>query len=396
MGTADTPRPWMERVGTWSWRFVGICAALVIVALGASRLRVVLVALFLGLVLTAVLRPPVEFLRRRLPAPLAVALSLFAGLVLVLALFGVAVLGISSQWDLVVRGTGEGIADLVHALRDGGFPITVTDQDIEGWTVAALAWLRANSWGLAGFAATQVGTVAVVGMVIAFGVFTAVCLLVGGNGMWSWFLDQVPLRSRGRWDVAGHAVWSFFGGYTRGAFSIAAMVGVIAWVVLVVLGVPLAAPLAILVFIGSFIPLIGAPAAMSLAILVALASNGIWSAVIVGVAIALVGQVEGNILEPLVMGRHVHLHPFVVGTAVTVGTVLGGLIGALVAVPVVGVAWYVFVALRDHPRSVATGVSGTTPAGGAAGEAGGAGTVDAGLPEEAPGTGPGASGAAQS
>ncbi|MDN6565562.1 MAG: AI-2E family transporter [Actinomyces sp.] len=342
----------MERIGTWSWRFVGICAALVILALGASRLRVVLVAAFLGLVLTAVLRPMVEFLRRHLPAPIAVALSLLTGALLVLALFCIAVVGISSQRDLVVRGTGEGIADLLRALREGGLPLTIADEDIEGWTVAGLAWLRANSWGLAGFAATQVGTVAVFGMVIAFGVFTSVCLLVGGDRMWSWFLDQVPLRTRRSWDVAGHAAWSFFGGYTRGAFSVAGMVGIIAWVVLRLLGVPLSTPLAILVFLGSFIPLIGAPAAMSLAILVALASNGVWSAVIVGVAIALVGQVEGNILEPLVMGRHAHLHPFAVGAAVTVGTVLGGLIGALVAVPVVGVSWYVFDALRGRDRAL--------------------------------------------
>ena len=343
------PPSWSQRAGAWSWRFLGICLAVGVIGVVADRLKVFLVAVFLGLVLTAVLRPVVRRLRGRLPVVLAVGLSLFMGALVCGALVMVVVIGISSQWEVVVRGAGEGIVDILHALRQGGVLDSVEESDVEEWTALAVSWLRANAWGLAGFAATRAGSVAVVGMVLAFAIFTSVCLLTGGDTMWSWFLAQLPSGTRDRWDAAGRAGWSFFGGYTRGAFLVATSVGLLAFVLLLVLRVPLAVPLGVLVFIGSFIPLIGAPLAMSVAILVALATNGLWSAVFVGVAIALVGQVEGNVLEPLVMGRHAHLHPFVVGAAVTIGTLVAGLVGALVAVPVTGVVWRVFDALRDPP-----------------------------------------------
>jgi predicted PurR-regulated permease PerM len=136
----------------------------------------------------------------------------------------------------------------------------------------------------------------------------------------------------------------------RGAVLTALCVGVLGFLVLLVLGVPLAVPLAVLIFIGAFIPLIGAPGAMIVAMLVALAVNGPGNAVLVGVGIALVGQVEGHVLHPLVMGRHVRLHPFVVGVGVSAGTVLGGLIGAIVAIPALGVGWAVFQSLRIPPE----------------------------------------------
>ena len=109
---------------------------------------------------------------------------------------------------------------------------------------------------------------------------------------------------------------------------------------------PLAAPLAVLVFIGAFIPLVGAPAAMVIAMLVALAANGLWNAVAVGVVIALIGQFEGHVLQPLVMGKQVSLHPVVVALAVTAGTLVAGILGAVIAVPVIAVVWAVFSLLR--------------------------------------------------
>lgn len=109
---------------------------------------------------------------------------------------------------------------------------------------------------------------------------------------------------------------------------------------------PLAAPLAVLVFIGAFIPLFGAPAAMVIAAVVALAANGWLAAVIVTIGIAGIGQFEGHVLQPIVMGRQVSLSPLVVALGVTSGTVLGGLFGAVVAIPVIAVTWTVYSRLR--------------------------------------------------
>jgi len=102
----------------------------------------------------------------------------------------------------------------------------------------------------------------------------------------------------------------------------------------------------VLVFIGAFIPLIGAPLAMVIAMVVALAANGIWNAVAVGVCIALIGQFEGHVLQPLVMGKQVSLHPVVVALVVTAGTLVAGILGAVIAVPLVAVSWSVFSLLR--------------------------------------------------
>ncbi len=122
--------------------------------------------------------------------------------------------------------------------------------------------------------------------------------------------------------------------------------GILAGIFLGILGVPLAAPLAVLVFIGAFIPIIGAPLAMIIAAIVALAAKGLWIALAVTIGIALIGQFEGHILQPLVMGKQVSLHPVVVAIAVTAGTLLAGILGAVVSVPLVAVAWSVFSHLR--------------------------------------------------
>ena len=109
---------------------------------------------------------------------------------------------------------------------------------------------------------------------------------------------------------------------------------------------PLAAPLAVLVFVGAFIPLIGAPLAMVIAMVVALAANGFLNALLVGVGIALIGQFEGHVLTPLVMGKQVSLHPVAVALSVTAGTLIAGILGAVISVPLVAVAWAVFARLR--------------------------------------------------
>src|SRR3712207_2373380 len=156
--------------------------------------------------------------------------------------------------------------------------------------------------------------------------------------MWVWFLNQLPARTRETWQTAAGAGWHTFSGYTRGTVIIALTDGLLAFVVLLLLKVPLAAPLAVLVLIGAFIPLIGAPLAMIIAMVVALAAKGPLSALLVGVAIAAIGQFEGHILQPLVMGRQVSLHPVVIALVVTGGTITAGVLGAVISVPPVPVA----------------------------------------------------------
>lgn len=169
--------------------------------------------------------------------------------------------------------------------------------------------------------------------------------------MWRWFLDVTPARRREPIHRAALAGWDTFSGYARGTMIVAATDGLLAGIFLQILGVPVAPALGVLVFIGAFIPLIGAPAAMIIAMIVAAASGGLMQAAIVGLGIAGIGQLEGHVLQPLIMGKQVSLHPVVVGVGVTVGTLTAGLLGAVIAIPIIGVIWSVFSELyeRDAP-----------------------------------------------
>ena len=160
----------------------------------------------------------------------------------------------------------------------------------------------------------------------------------------------VPLAQasgdRHRWDGAARAGWATFAGYTRGVVIIAATNAALVCVALLLLRVPLALPLALLVFFAAFIPLIGSPIALAVATLVALAGRGPLIAVLVLVLIVVIGQIEGNLLHPMVMSRAVNLHPLAVALTVASGTVLAGVIGAVVAVPLVAVAWTIWTDLQ--------------------------------------------------
>ena len=169
--------------------------------------------------------------------------------------------------------------------------------------------------------------------------------------MWRWFLDELPARHREAVHRAAGAGWYSFSGYARGTVLVALTDGIMAGVFLQIVGVPLAAPLAVLVFIGAFIPIIGAPTAMVIAMVVALASRGPVMMLVVCLGVAGIGQIEGHILQPLIMGRQVSLHPVVVIMGVAVGTFAAGLLGAIIAVPLIGVVWSVYSELhvKDSP-----------------------------------------------
>jgi predicted PurR-regulated permease PerM len=129
------------------------------------------------------------------------------------------------------------------------------------------------------------------------------------------------------------------GGYVRGTAIIALVDSVFIGIALLILGVPLALPLAVIVFVGSFVPLVGATAAGALAALVALVANGPFVALMVILAVVVVNQLEGNFLQPVVMGRSLSIHPLVILLALTAGTILAGIVGAILSVPVAAVAW---------------------------------------------------------
>ncbi len=342
----DTTPGWLRTMAGWSWRVLVVILAVALVFWATSKVLLLFVALFLAMVFTSVLRPIVEVLSRAMPRALATALSLVLGFLVIAGLLTYIGFSVAGQWRSLGEQFNEGIGALLDLIKSSPLHVTITSQDVQGWLAQAQVWVSHNSGTIASQALTGAGSVIEVLTTLALAIFCTVFFLTRGREMWVWFLNQIPGQMRETWHTGGGAAWETFAGYTRGIFIVAASDGALAAIALLVLGVPLAAPLAVVVFLGAFVPLVGAPLAMAVAVIVALAANGVVNAILVGVAIALIGQIEGHLLQPLVMGRQVSLHPVVVALAVTSGTLVAGVLGAVISVPLIAVAWSVFSRLR--------------------------------------------------
>ena len=357
-GPVQTAPPWLQVAAGWSWRLLIVSLAIGLVFFSALRIQLLFVAVFIALILTAVLRPVADALARVMPRPLATGLSLLAALAVVGGLFTYIGVSVAGQWDRLSAQFANGVGQIADWIGRTPLPIDSSKLTAQNALQRGQDWLNANSGQIASRVFEGFGSVIQVFTIIALAIFLSVFFISRGRHIWVWFLNQLPVRVRPTWRTAGAAALDSFSWYTRGIFIVAATNGILASIGLALLKVPLAAPLGVLVFMATFIPLIGAPLAMVVAMVVALAANGLWSAFWVGVLIALIGQFEGHVLQPLVMGRQVSLHPVVVAAAVTAGTLLAGVLGAVVAVPLVSVGWAVFSHLR-HEDAPTESVSGT-------------------------------------
>ena len=345
-GVEHTAPRWLRNAAGTSWRLLVVIAMVALIFYVTGRVQLLFVALFLACVFTAVLRPLVDFLARSMPRGLATALALLSGIVFFLGLLTYVGYSIANQWTDLTEQFSDGIGQITDFLESGNLPFTITNDQIAEWINNGQKWVQEHAGDLAGQAAAGAGSVVEVFTALALAIFCTAFFLARGRQMWTWFLNQLPSRVRETWIAAAGAGWYTFSGYTRGTVLIALTDGILAFILLLVLHVPLAAPLAVLVIIGAFIPLIGAPLAMVIAAIVALAANGFWSAVFVTIGIAAIGQLEGHIFQPFIMGRQVRLHPVVIALSVTAGTLSFGLLGAVIAVPFVAVCWAIFSRLR--------------------------------------------------
>jgi predicted PurR-regulated permease PerM len=187
----------------------------------------------------------------------------------------------------------------------------------------------------------------ITGLIVA--VLLCFFLLKDGAEMWAWVLRLVRKGSRDDTDEVGKRVYTALAGYVRGIAMVGFVDAVLIAIALLIIGVPLVVPLAVVTFFAAFVPLIGAFVAGLLAVLVALVSGGLLDALLVLGAIILIQQVEGHLLYPLLMSRAVHLHPAVIVVALAAGGILAGIIGVFLAVPVAGVISVVLDYAQDRP-----------------------------------------------
>ena len=338
--TPPVPRtPLTDRLGWLGLRSGQILLVIILAAVfifGLVQLKLVVIPVLIALILAAALSPVINGLRKRgVAAILATWITLLGGIAVFGGIITLIVFAVRNQWDELFSSASEGIDHLQEYLTDG--PIPIDPKQIDDARTAVVDFLTSS----------QFGTGALAGASAVFELLTGTVLLVvilffflkDGGQIWNFFLTPFKGERLARGRRIGHTSLRVLGGYVRGTAIVAAVDATAIGIGLFVLQVPLALPLAVIVFLGAFSPLIGATAAGVLAALVALVASGPGVALIVIIIVIGVNQLEGNFLQPVVMAQSLKLHPLVILVALTAGTILGGIVGAVLSVPIAAVTW---------------------------------------------------------
>jgi len=327
--------------GAYSWRILLVLGVLAAFIFLIAQLKDIVIPFMVAILVAALLVPLVQFLvRHRWPKPLAVALAMLGTIAIVAGLIFVVVSQIRSGYpDLQERSLTAYDNFKVFLAQS---PLQLDDKEIQVYIDQAFAAIQKDSQALIS-GALSVGTTAghvLAGLLLVL--FATLFILIDGKGIWAWIVRLFPRRARAAVDGSGHAGWVTLTTFVKVqifvAFVDAVGIGVGAWILgLVFGGFPLVIPIAIAVFLGSFIPVVGALLSGVIAVFVALVYLGPIPALIMLGIVLLVQQVEGHVLQPLVMGSAVKVHPLAVVFAVAAGSFLAGIPGALFAVPVIAV-----------------------------------------------------------
>jgi len=354
----------IDIAAAWSWRLLLIA--------GASALGIWLVRYFsevtlpiaVAVLLTALSAGAVNWLTRhkvpRLVATFIVVIAIFAVLFGLLTLVGQQ---LASQLDDLKASVVAGISQLQEWARSG--PLGLSDAQLQTWIDQAKAAISSSDTSI-------VDRVAEVGLRIGHLVagffitlFATFFFLYEGDRIWSWIVVLFPSASRERINSSGHTAWGSLTAFVRATVVVALTdaLGVMlaAWV----LGVPLTFAIGVLVFLGAFIPIIGALIAGSVAVLVALVAQGPWVALFMLIAVVIVQQFESHVLQPFLMGKLVRLHPLAIIIAIAAGVVVAGIVGALIAVPLAACLNGVVRHLAEQARQFQADPEDLAPMGGA-------------------------------
>ncbi len=336
------PGLWTDVMGRLSIRslqllLIGAVAGLLVFAM--LNLTVVVIPTLIAIILASALWPLVQLARRGMPTVLA-AWTVLLGALLVIGGVGTGlVFSVINQWPTLVDQAVQGINQLRQVVDDlmSNFGITIDQEQIDGAIDSATTFLTSSAFGTG-----AVNTIGAAGSFLTSLILLLVVLfffLKDGDRIWAFFISWTPQHFRDNWIASGDRAVQTFGSYIRGTALIAAIDAIAITIALLILQVPLALPLGVIIFLGGFIPVIGATVAGALATLVALVTNGPVVALIILAVVIVVQQLDGNLLQPVVMAQTLNLHALVILIALTAGTVLAGVVGALLSVPLTAVAW---------------------------------------------------------
>lgn len=342
---------WSARLGRTTVRTLLVVLGLVLaVAVGYVlwKLRLVVVPLLIALLLAAAISPLVRWLHHlHVPKVLATWLSLLTVVAVVGGVLAGVVAIVSSRWNELVSSFNLG-AGRLESLAAGG-PLPFTPQQLRQVREAAIEYLRQHLSLADAFSALALISTLVVGLLLM--VVALFFFLKDGRRIWGFLIQPLDADRRAKAMRAGQEAMETMGGYVRGITLVALIDAVGIGMGLFVLGVPLALPLTVIVFLGAYVPVVGATVSGAFAVLVTFVSNGTQDALIMVAVVVVVQQVEGNLLQPLIVGHVLSLHPLVVLIALVAGSVLAGIVGAVLAVPLTAVAWTIAKAWQKEPAA---------------------------------------------
>ena len=358
----DEARPWSEdderkhpewsvplgvrTASEWAWRAIVIAAAVVGVLYLASILSEVVIPLLVALLLAALLSPLQQLLARFMPNALAAFITVIGTVAVISGLISIVGSQLISQLDDITTKVTEGIAQLRTWVRTS---FGITDNQLQQWLDQGRESLSSGN-----LADTATSAGLTVGHLIAgffLALFTLFFFLYDGATIWGWVVRLFPRGARERVHSSGLIAWAQLSSFTRATVLVAAADAIGIGVGAAILGVPFASGIGLLVFFGAFIPIVGATISGTVAVLLALVALGpIQALIMLGIIIG-VQQLEAHLLQPLLIGRAMRIHPLAVILAIAAGIMLGGIIGGLIAVPTVAVLNAVGHHLLDGPEA---------------------------------------------
>lgn len=330
---ADNAVPLSLRVSAaYAWRLLLIAAAAGVIIWIVIQLKLLVIPLLVGILITALLWPAFEWmLRHRFPRWVAIVIALMGTIAIVAGLLWLVGWQISREWAQVQVRTTQAVDEFRQYLIDG--PLHLTETQIQDYIDQGFALIQQQAellWSGALAIGTTAGHV-LVGALLTL--FILICLLADGAGIWRWTTKLFPRDARPAVDAAARSGWRTVVNYAKTQLLVATIDSIGIGLGAFLLGVPLAIPVAVLVFLGAFVPIVGAVTTGAVAVFLALVYNDPWNAFWMLVVVIGVQQFEGHVLQPILMGTAVKVHPLAVVLVVAGGSMIAGIPGALFAVP---------------------------------------------------------------
>jgi len=345
--------PWSMRVAAEvGWRLLVLAGTVWVMMRVIGAVRLVVLAFVAALLITALLQPFVARLKRMgVPRGLATAMVFIGGFIVMGLVGWFVVWQVMANIDNLSSSLQDGIDQGKKWLLNG--PFHVTDAQINQVANSLSDAIGSNTKALtdAGLQGVTVIVEFLTGVLLAM--FSTLFLLYDGPNIWNWVLKLFPADAREGLAGAGPRAWRTLTLYVRGTVLVALIDAMFIGVGIFFLGVPMAVPLAVVIFLSSFVPLVGAVASGAVAVVVALVTEGPFTALMVLVVVLAVQQIEGHILQPFILGRAVRVHPLAVVLSVAAGSLIAGIGGAISAVPLVAVSNTVVGYLRAHAKEIA-------------------------------------------